>query len=231
MQTTSKGNYGDYSKVGIRNRGGSSIIYWAKKGYIGIVILVIIIILAYVMMPNTGLNSQTGDPGSKSSIQIKSGTGSFSGITSINKQIIVGKGSSISGSITMTTINGWASSATIILIGTPSWGNPQTSYWSFGSVVTSSTQIATTSLSAPSTSGTYYLIFIFSGEKNGAEVASLTNWAYGNPKWGDGNDVATFDSNQISEAQSTGRTIVNLLLQTGYELISMPCDAVTIVVQ
>ena len=173
------------------------------------------------------------DPGDTSSLKITSGTSTFSGISSSNKQITVSPGASISGQITMTAISAWNSSAVITLVGTPSWGTHSTSYFGAMSILTpaTTTKTVTVSLTAPSSSGTYYIIFLFSGEYNGAQVASLTNWAYGSPVWNDGNDLADFTSSQVSDAQSVGRTSVRYLVEGGYQWINRPADVITVNVQ
>jgi hypothetical protein len=189
---------------------------------------------AWASFDNIQLISGTsGDPGDTSSLAIGSGTGTFSELSSSNKQITVDAGASISGTVTMTAVSMWASSAVITLAGSPSWGTHSSSYSEVAGLSTpaTTTLAATVDLTAPSTSGTYCIVFLFSGEYNGAEVASLTNWAYGSPVWDDGNDIADFSSTQITEAQSNGRTTVQYLMEGGYQWINRPADVVTVVVQ
>jgi hypothetical protein len=60
-------------------------------------------------------------------------------------------------------------------------------------------------------------VFAFQLEMNGANVASATNWAKGQPVWGDGNDVAQFDPEQIAEAQQFGCTTDRWLSQSTWD--------------
>jgi hypothetical protein len=86
-------------------------------------------------------------------------------------------------------------------------------------------------VNAPSSEGTYYLIFAFNAELNGAQVASCTNWRHeGGVVWNDGNDIASFSSQKIAEIQSNGRTTVSYLFTTWSQQWTVPSDAIKIVV-
>jgi hypothetical protein len=171
------------------------------------------------------------DPGDTSSITITSGTGFFKHVTSSVKSIDVMPATSVTGTVTMTTINTWASSAQMPLIGTASWGTHSSSYWTISNWIGTGTNsyVATVSISSPATPGTYYLVFAFRAETSGAYVASATNYAVGTPTWNDGNDIASFSASQISDAQSNGRTL-NPWLMTGgvYQSLNVPADAIVI---
>jgi hypothetical protein len=176
------------------------------------------------------------DPLMSSSVRVQSGTGSFSSVTSTNKQINVQPGGSIAGSLSMTTINGLEASDRAPLIGTTSWGSHSTSFWMINEGISSgtATYTATISQTVPNEPGTYYLIFAFNAEMNGAEVASSTNWRYvernGGLLWNNGNDVAELSASQISDAQTNGRTHVSYTFQTWSQPWTVPADAVTVVV-
>lgn len=197
------------------------------------VVSLIVLISLFVGMVLVSDTAMAADPGDTSYIHITSGTGSFSAISTSNKQISVAPGSSITGSITMSTTNSWASSASTRLIGTSNWGTHSSSYWTVGSVATGSNSYTSSgvSLTAPSSAGTYYLIFAFRAETSGGAVASATNWATGSPIWNDGNDIADFTSTQVSQAQSYGQAAVDWCMTTGYTLVNVPSDAIVINVQ
>jgi hypothetical protein len=174
------------------------------------------------------------DPGDASTVQITSGTGSFSGISTSNKQISVLQGGSISGSITLTTKNEWSPFSTVQMIWTPSWGTHSSSYVTANASVSTGTSVHTVggmNLVAPFTVGQYYMVFAFREEGTGGHVASATSSALGGPTWDDGNDIAGFSSTQVSEAQLNGRTSGNWLLISGFGLLSIPSDAIVIEVQ
>jgi hypothetical protein len=183
--------------------------------------------VSYEVQPNP-------DPGSTSSLAIQSGTGSFLSVSSLNEIIVAGPGEMISGDVTFLSVNTWASSAAMVYIGTPSWGDSSQSYWTISvnhDVGTNTYASSGISLTAPSIPGTYYLILAFRAELNGAQVASATNWLYGDPVWDDGNDIADFNEAQIAEAQANGRTSGSWLLAEGYTVLAIPADAITLVVQ
>ncbi len=177
------------------------------------------------------------DPLTASYVKIQSGTGSFASVSPSNKRINVEPGAVLSGSVTMSTKNDLAGSDIAPLIGTPSWGAHSTSFWTVNPWISTGTNSYTSSgisLTAPSTAGTYYLIFAFNAEKTGAQVASCTNWRYvergGSELWNDGNDVAGLSASQIAEAQATGRTTVTYRFQTWTQGWTVPADAIKVVV-
>ncbi len=191
-------------------------------------------------MPGDAITIVVGQPGTVTSpfttshVKLQSGTGSFSSISSSSKQITVKPGSAITGAVTVEAQNG-AGYSVGPLIATPSWGTASSSFWVVRDAVTGGTFMYTTSgidLVAPSTAGTYYLIFAFSDEHSGAQLASCTNWQYWSGEvWGDGNDLAKLSSGQISTAQSTGRVSVSYLFDSGSQPYVIPVDAVKIVVK
>jgi hypothetical protein len=183
---------------------------------------------------NFSIAPPSGEPGGQSSVRISSGTGSFSIISSINKQIYASPDGKIAGSLIMTTYNAWQSGAAVPLIGTSSWGTPSDSFW----VVSFSISTGLRSycaydinLTVPSETGTYYLIFAFRAETDGGHVASATNWAYGSSVWTDANDLALLSRQQILTAQVDGRTQCSWLMPSGYQILSVPLDAIIVNVQ
>ena len=172
-----------------------------------------------------------GDTGG--TIRIASGTGSFAGVSDAADTISVAAGASISGQVSLVTDNIESGGAVAPLIYTPSWGDPATSYQTINGWIPTGTsdQTASVSLTAPTTPGTYHIIFAFEWEMNGGQVASATNWASGHPDtWGDGNDIATLSQSQIQQGQQNGWTSDNWLLAPGYEHQYVPLDAITVVV-
>ena len=163
-------------------------------------------------------------------IHVRSGTGVFSQVSSINKRIIVAAGGSLDGILNLEAENRGPDFAVAPVIWTLSWGDLSKSW----SIVSPWVHPGRTPLTAkiqavaPQAPGTYYIILAMAMETNGASVASATNWALGAPVWGDGNDVGQFSSKQIDEAQKYGCTINNGLSEKGYQLLYLPADAITI---
>jgi hypothetical protein len=171
-------------------------------------------------------------PFTGSYIKMASGTGSFAKITSSYKQITVEPGKSIVGTLSLNVKNDLVGS-NAPLVGTPSWGDPQNSYWTVQPSVSMGTNVYPVGehpLTAPSAEGTYYIIFALSGEPNGEWVASLTDSAVGTQSWNDEENLANMSSSQVAQAQSTGRTSLTYLFDTGYQQWAMPVDVVKVVV-
>jgi hypothetical protein len=121
------------------------------------------------------------------------------------------------------------------LIYTPSWGEDSNTWQLINGWIPigQSTQPAQVSLTAPSTPGTYQIIFAFSWEKTGDQVASASNWALGHDVWGDGNDIAEFNATQIASAQLNGYALDEWLFPeadgtTQYVAEYIPSDAITL---
>ena len=166
-------------------------------------------------------------------IRITSGTGSFADVSDAADTISVAAGASISGQVDLVTNSISYSYDVVPLIYTPSWGAPATSYQTInGSIpVGVSNQTANIVLTAPTTPGTYHIIFAFAWELNGGQVASATNWASGHPdNWGSSNNIALLSQSQIQQGQQNGWTSDNWLGSSGYQHQYVPLDAITVVV-
>ena len=103
--------------------------------------------------------------------------------------------------------------ATIWFGATPTWGDPETSYTSFGALSTPARQRSRTeriSFTAPVSPGRYYYLLLWGPESNAAFLFSGTNWTMGSPRWGDGNDVARTPSPVIEKSMRTGWLPVRL---------------------
>lgn len=178
----------------------------------------------------TGAGEPGVSNGTHGTIHILSGTGIFSQVSPSNKRVVVPLGGSIDGTLSLQAVNHGPGFAVAPLIWTPSWGDLSNSWqvvspWVRPGLTTLKTRI---SKIAPQSVGTYYIIFAFSMETNGASVASATNWALGQPVWGDGNDIGQFSSKQVNEAQTYGCTINNGLSEKGFQLLFLPADAITV---
>lgn len=180
-----------------------------------------------------GVSSLGGRSRPAGTVQIESGTGPFSALSPTAKALTVQPGASLNGQITLLTLNQLPGAARAPLIGTPSWGNDSTSFWTINSWIGTGMVTITTSVSltAPSQPGTYYIIFAFQAEVGGDHVASATNWLVRKDVWNDGNDIAEFTASQIAQAQQFGCTTNKILTRDGYRLIYEPADAVTVSVR
>jgi hypothetical protein len=181
---------------------------------------------------NVKVFDTSADPGATSSLLLQSGTVNGQSISSSNKQITVQPGQAITGSVTLGYTSTWPSNAGIQLIGTPNWGTHSTSFTSYGALATPTASSKTVSLNynAPTTPGTYYIILAYRAEVTGAQVASMTNWAYGSPVWDDGNDLAGWNDQAALDAMQ-GRLTENLLTTSGYKQVYVPAAAIKVVVQ
>jgi len=170
-------------------------------------------------------------------LQILSATGSFSSISATNKILRVSPGVTLNGIVTLSANDITPGGDIVPLIYTPTWGNDSNSWQLINGWIPigQSTQPAQVSLTAPSTPGTYYIIFAFSWEKTGDQVASASNWALGDDVWGDGNDIAEFNATQIASAQVNGYALDEWLFPevggtTQYIAEYIPSDAITLIV-
>lgn len=178
------------------------------------------------------INTNTGGTGG--TIRITSGNGSFAGVSDSSDTVSVAAGASISGQVNLNLNNIEPGGDVTPLIYTPSWGNPQTSYQTIGYLpqqTATTSQTANVSLTAPTTPGTYHIIFAFEWEMNGGQVASATGWASGHPdNWGSSNNIALLSQSQIQQGQQNGWTSDNWLYSSGYAHQYVPLDAITVVV-
>ncbi len=169
--------------------------------------------------------------GDINNLHIISGTGDFSKITE-NHTIIVSPGQEINGSVTLSAHNAFPAGWVAPLIGTPSWGDKTSSWWLIYSSlpVGDSTKSTSVDITAPQEPGVYHIIFAFSCEMTGDQVASATDWHAGHDVWGDGNDLADLNSTQVWEAQHNSLLPIIWLSADGYSPAWTPIDAIDILV-
>jgi hypothetical protein len=148
-------------------------------------------------------------------------------------------GETISGNVTVVTENNMITTDRAYLICTTNWTSHESGYSTINKAIDTGVQEYTTSISvqAPSTKGTFFLIFAFNAEYNAQNVASCTNWRYSDNNsgvvvWNDGNDVAGLTPTQIDQLRTDGCIKVNYLFE--FELQSawsLPGDAIKVKVQ
>ncbi|MGO9245710.1 MAG: pentapeptide repeat-containing protein [Verrucomicrobiia bacterium] len=194
-----------------------------------------------VSPPNTDVGGVAG------SLQIVSGSGSFSSVSGSSKVLNVSPGTTLSGIVNLHCISvGCQVPCVAPLIWTPSWGVDSNSWQlisasipaAIGSDCASGTsdQQATVLIAVPTAPGVYYIIFAFGWEIGGDHVASGTNWGLDYDVWNDGNDIAEFSAAQISQAQANGWAADQWLGPYGsngapaYVPFNVPADAITLVV-
>jgi hypothetical protein len=143
----------------------------------------------------------------------------------------VDPGGALRGTIALRVLNQGPAFAVVPLIETPSWGRHQDSWKLISNLRPGeSTWNAQIDERAPVESGTYYIVFAFHLETNGASVASATEWAMGQPVWDDGNDLAQLDPSQILQARQFGCVVNHWLTEDGSRLVYVPADAITVMV-
>ncbi len=172
------------------------------------------------------------DYGTTSSISLTSGTGSFSTISSSNKRIVAFVGQSLNGDLSFDFNNAWPSDEVPMILAY-SWGSHSSAYQQISANMSigAGSRITTVSgLVMPTEPGTYYLIMAFRNESSSAFVASATSTLLGSPSWNDGNDIASFNSEQIVDAQTSGRSTVSWLMASGWQNVKAPADAIKVLV-
>lgn len=135
--------------------------------------------------------------------------------TSVNAQtntVSVQAGTSLAGTVNLTSINTRSAGDVVPVIYQPSWGNRASSFVTVSNWVGTGSQSLTASLSltAPSTPGTYMIYFASGAELTSAQVASSSNWQWngGQPVWNDGNDIVDQSMPRIANSLSDGYLVI-----------------------
>jgi len=170
------------------------------------------------------------DLGEVSSLSLFSGSGSFSGLGASDKDMTVNAGTHLTGTVVLKYKNYWPGASNIPLIGTTSWGSHSSSYWTASADLPDGSSQLTVSIdvTVPATAGNFYLIFAFRNESSGAYIASATS-SSGSPVWNDGNDIASFSSAQVTDAQADGRAEVSWLFGSSGRSLFVPSEAIKII--
>ena len=161
--------------------------------------------------------------------------------------ISVAPGDQITGIIDIVYSTGWAAASVVLAIG-PTWG-PHDAV-APGRALPTPLRNGTARLLlgpenqnhlqmfAPAQPGTYHIIIAFAGEEDSHDVFSQTNWAYGDPVWNDGNDIADWSPDQLRQARETGEVIGTTLFpkqsmgtSRGYYAREIPARVIDVVVQ
>ncbi len=121
--------------------------------------------------------------------------------------VSVTPGGAISGVVSILVENAHDPTSVFPVGATPSWVDHEGGYWSIDSWAPgrSETRYAVQlDLKAPTSPGTYAIIFAASPETTLAHVMSATHWASASPRWNNGDDIASWDSSQIEFAIANG---------------------------
>jgi hypothetical protein len=146
------------------------------------------------------------------------GTLNGTSINPSNPTLTVNSGESITGTLKVQAIYSGTSGNVVPFGYTPSWGSHSSSYVTVRSdlpVGTSSYDVSI-NLNAPTTPGTYYLIFASNCEMNLGWTMSQTNWTTGTMSWNDGNDIADLTESELQDSISTGYLYLDMLVGSTY---------------
>ncbi|MFN8572036.1 MAG: AAA family ATPase [Gemmatimonadaceae bacterium] len=127
-------------------------------------------------------------------------------LTSAADTLWVHPGERITGVIE-TTYHGLFGAATLVMATTPTWGDPATSGKLAGYLLSNAgSRVRQDSISqvAPTVPGTYFILFAYSLESDERYVLSATNWTIGEPRWHDGNDLASLGLAHLTTAARLG---------------------------
>lgn len=145
-------------------------------------------------------------------------------------QLTVRPGAAITGEVDLLLYTEHRSGAVFPVIGTPTWGDHESSFWTIDSwaPVGTSTYDVTIDLQAPQQPGSYYIGFAGRAEMTGANVASMTNWSVGANSWNDGNDIAEWSSSVHELAIAEGNVLATWDFPDGPRTGHMPATAIRV---
>lgn len=163
------------------------------------------------------VNIEVTDPslGKPIKIFLQSGS-SLNGISidSSNPVLSVSTEVNVSGTLQIEVQRPPSSPGNIVPVGyITSWGPHSSSYTLVASSTPGGTRYYSVpiNLIAPSTPGTYYLIFSSRPEMNLGWVMSQTNWTMGSMSWNDGYDIADVTEPELLDSLSIGYLILDML--------------------
>ena len=128
--------------------------------------------------------------------------------------VVVAPGDSIHGKVRLDITSPWPSAAVMLGL-TPTWGDPAKSYQTLSALPTPVEHAMMSfpiGLRAPAEPGRYALILAFGAEPDARWLMSGTNWSFGHPVWGDGNDLARLDPTMLRQADSRGHLVNQTVL-------------------
>jgi len=138
---------------------------------------------------------------------LRLGTGMLAGqaVSAEIREITVAPGAALQGSFSVIVSNGMPGGAIAPVAVTPTWGEPETSYWVengwIGTGVNNET--VDVNLIAPQMPGTYYLVVAMAGTYNGAQIMSGTHPAWA-ANWAEGNTVAELPASDFELGAAQG---------------------------
>ena len=166
-------------------------------------------IAGYGALPPEGQEEKEGGrpDGISDTILLLGGTINAQPLDSDAPMVTVPPGARIQGVVGISVYNSHGGHTVFPVGATPSWGSHESSYWAIDGWAPA---IATTeyevpiNLTAPVEPGTYAIIFAALAETSLAHVMSTTPWPTGDPRWNDGDDVASWGDGEIGSAIHNG---------------------------
>lgn len=128
----------------------------------------------------------------------------FGVVTPDHPTLRVPPGTPVSGALTVLYTTRM-SDETIVYAWTPTWGDPKEVGEAIGVLSTPFIDRPRTdpiTFIAPKKEGTYYIVIAASAETEARFLLSQTNWLMKEPRWGDGNDLATWPAEQVERAMN-----------------------------
>lgn len=135
-------------------------------------------------------------------------------VTPERSTIRVPPGASFGGTIRIDYESHWLD-ATVVLAATPTWGDPEQVGFRMGMLsgpTHGRERQDPLGVVAPTVPGEYFLILVAGPEADAQYLLSRTNWTYGRPVWGDGNDVARWPREALLDAMR-GQPVQSELLR------------------
>lgn len=131
-------------------------------------------------------------------------------IDATHRELTVGVGLNISGTVALHAENDNCGGAIVPVEVTPTWGDHATSWTRVTSHVDCGGEdlAAALQMTAPTTPGTYYIVFGELAQLNDGWIASMSSWNCGTRVWNDGNDLADLTESTLSRADANGWVVL-----------------------
>ncbi len=150
---------------------------------------------------------ESTDFGDASSLELRGGAVNEVPVGADQQRVRVPAGDSINGEVRLGWSSAWPEGTRVPMGMTTTWGSAAQSVSPLGTAgdPIAGERVISISETAPEELGLHRLIFAFRADEGLGAVFSMTDGRFGEPVWGDGNDIAGWGLQQIEQARQEGR--------------------------